>query len=195
MNSSYEDLQDLNDQQCFDLLLSFNQQFCNKSDTLPNEYFARFISHLYSGQSDCLLRSCREDIGRTISLFDSLKDFYSLGFAARCQAVLRHGSQDSMPLEDVCYMFWELHRGLNSLLKFYSNAPRVVEGAFELLTATLRLDHVTCRESAVHALGHLLYEDAFCKCAAAMLEEYLAFELDGHPLSDYAIDALNRRIL
>ena len=76
-------------------------------------------------------------------------------FALRCTPHLSHldtlevDISKVSPLNSSCYMWWDL---------LPSMGKEVGEVCLEVMQRTLDLDAITCRESALHGLGHWVYD-------------------------------------
>jgi hypothetical protein len=73
-------------------------------------------------------------------------------FAARCQPVLGHLSEEGSPLNTPCYMWWDFDCWVAATDPLERNP---LDSAFlESMEAILAIPHVACQESALHGLGH-----------------------------------------
>jgi hypothetical protein len=83
--------------------------------------------------------------------------------AARCSAHLSHLAEVANPLNDACYMWWDL---------LWCQIPEDIDA--EILVTLRRLlgvPHDACRESALHGLGHWARR---CPQAADIVDEFLS---------------------
>lgn len=73
-------------------------------------------------------------------------------FAARCQPVLGHLSEEGSPLNSSCYMWWDFDCWIASPAQL---ARSLLDSAFlASMRSILAIEHVACQESALHGLGH-----------------------------------------
>jgi hypothetical protein len=146
---------------------------------LASSIFFDGLSSLY-GKG--VLHSQRQ---RCITSICALFEHY---FAIRCSPHLSHINEpDANPLNESCYMWWEF-------IWHMAEAPEGRIGSdmdSEILTAMeriLRLDHVACKESALHGLGHWQH---FCPAeTAGIIDSFLTTNTNLRPeLRTYALDA------
>ena len=83
----------------------------------------------------------------------SIHQLYEQCFARRCSPHLSHLDEaGANPLNSVCYMWWDL---IPIFGKPGDPAQAELDRAIlQVMESTLQLDHIACRESALHGLGH-----------------------------------------
>jgi hypothetical protein len=98
------------------------------------------------------LASSEVPLPKRLEAIGSIYYLYSDCFAQRCAEVLGHLSDEGSPLNSSCYMFWDIFRfsGLEDILKNKETQDAVLN----VLEKTLAIEHVACREGALHGLGH-----------------------------------------
>jgi hypothetical protein len=109
-------------------------------------------NHMFALADEAVSWSHRERGLR--SMFVLFRDL----FAPVCADRLSHGltSAGRSPLDDVCYMWWDLHP-----LPFAasgSERARVSAVILDVLRETLLLPSPACQEGALHGLGHLYFD-------------------------------------
>ncbi|MBL8155867.1 MAG: hypothetical protein JNM70_16920 [Anaerolineae bacterium] len=88
----------------------------------------------------------------------SMVTFFSDLFAGRCASYLGHletsssWSPEHNQLNMACYMWWDMFGGYP--LVQTPGSRRITEACLDVMEATLRIDSLPCRESALHGLGH-----------------------------------------
>jgi len=76
---------------------------------------------------------------------------YSGCFAKRCTETLGHLSEEGLPLNSGCYMFWDI-----SPLTV-SKAQEIQDVVLNVLENILTIEHRACRESALHGLSEFYF--------------------------------------
>lgn len=99
------------------------------------------------------LTDASTSLGARVRCIDSFSSLFAKLFAIRCTPHLSHINQPgSSPLNLACYMFWDINP--------FFGAPddpshrELDAAALRVMEATLTLDSLPCRESALHGLGH-----------------------------------------
>jgi hypothetical protein len=118
-------------------------------------------------------------------------------FAVRCKPSLGALSEPAGRLNMICYMLWD-GSPLNSLASFKDRTtgryPLV-----EALTAILRIPHDACIESALHGLGHAVFDfrsSAVAQLIPAAIDAFLSQTTGLRPeLRAYAEHAKTGRVL
>ena len=83
--------------------------------------------------------------------------------AIRCSAHLCHLDEAASPLNDVCYMWWDL---------LWHQLPEDIDAeVLVTLRRLLAIRHPACQESALHGLGHCARR---CPQAADIVDEFLS---------------------
>jgi hypothetical protein len=103
-----------------------------------------FMSSLVSGEVPLPKRA--EAIGNIFYLYLDC-------FAKRCTEVLAHSSEEGTPLNSSCYMFWDLCRFSN--LEDMLGRKETQDAVLNVLEKILTIEHMACREGALHGLGHI----------------------------------------
>jgi hypothetical protein len=83
--------------------------------------------------------------------------------AARCSANFCHLDEDANPLNDSCYMWWDL--------LWFQLTEDIDTEILITLRRLLAVPHDACRESALHGLGHWARR---CPQAADIVDEFLS---------------------
>jgi hypothetical protein len=105
--------------------------------------------------SDHMLALMGEDVPWSAQkrCLHSFRQLFEGCFAKRCSPHLSHIDEPGAnPLNSVCYMWWDL-------IPFYGHPEEPAWQEFDqdilqVMEATLQLDSIACRESALHGLGH-----------------------------------------
>lgn len=98
------------------------------------------------------LRSDTVPLEQRLSAIASIFVLYRDCFQQRCTQTLSHlDQQPSSPLNSICYMFWDVCP--ISCLCDYPNEQELADACFGVLSETFSLDHVACREAAIHGYG------------------------------------------
>jgi hypothetical protein len=88
----------------------------------------------------------------------SMEAFFRDLFAGRCASYLGHletslnWSADHNQLNTACYMWWDMFGGYPVVQT--PGSRKITEACLDVMEATLRIDSLPCRESALHGLGH-----------------------------------------
>ena len=91
----------------------------------------------------------------------SIYTLFERFFAPRCASHLSHldragKSTDEHPLNDICYMWWDIAPVCGSSQGL--DRAELDAACLDVMRMTLDLDSDTCRESALHGLGHCYFE-------------------------------------
>ncbi|AKG24864.1 hypothetical protein [Calothrix sp. 336/3] len=108
----------------------------------------------------------REDKARAIV---AIKHLYSDCFEKRCTPTLSHLDEPSSPLNDICYMLWDI-----TPLNYWEGSDDkefLYEQVVEVLAFALKSPNIACVESALHGLGHTQMEAP--KLVEQVLDEFL----------------------
>ncbi|MFZ2059742.1 MAG: hypothetical protein WAU82_01900 [Candidatus Binatus sp.] len=128
----------------------------------------------------------RVDLGLRKRCIRSIETLSSALFAPRCSDEIIHGTK---PLDSICYMLWDL-----AMHGAYSNVrdPEIDREAVKTLARIIEIPSFACQQSALHGLGHLVY-DAHLGCD--VIQKYL----EDHPdlrsdIRKYAEQALQGKV-
>jgi hypothetical protein len=141
-----------------------------------------FMSALAS--SEVLLTKRVEAIGNIFYL-------YSDCFAKRCTEILAHLSEDGPPLNSSCYMFWDLCRFSN--LENMLGGKETRDAVLNVLERTLTIEHIACREGALHGLGHIANSCPENVCE--IIDRFLSKNKLDDKLLAYALKAREGKVL
>lgn len=131
------------------------------------------------------LKDPRVPIARRLEAIRSIYLLYRDCFQARCSHILSHLGQNGSPLNNICYMFWDLN-GLRNLEGLKDGAV-LADCIFAVLARTLELPHISCQEAAIHGYGELAV--FFPERVQSTIEEVLAKDQLVPALRDYARSA------
>lgn len=115
----------------------------------------RCLALVSSSGSDHMfaLTDASAPLANRVRCLESFTSLFEKLFAVRCSPHLSHIDQPGAgPLNAACYMWWDLLP--------LSGAPadpsrwEIDAAALSVMEATLGLDSLACRESALHGLGH-----------------------------------------
>jgi hypothetical protein len=91
-----------------------------------------------------------------IQAVQSIRHLYSGCFAERCTETLSHlDEQPCSDLNSICYMFWDVFP--LTYLQDTAGEKELSNAVFNVLTATLEIDHRACREAALHGFAEVAY--------------------------------------
>lgn len=143
------------------------------------------------------------DEARRVACIESMGRLFSELFLPRCTNVLSTSSPSGMrfdgrwhkgaisPLNDVCYMWWDLLPLCGS--PGQPEWRRCDDAVFGVLEGTLELPSAACQESALHGLGHWAIE--YPERVATIVHRYLEQLPGDSPLREYARAAAVGRVL
>lgn len=121
-------------------------------DRQLNEGFWYLVSNSASDHMFALT-DASAPLANRVRCLESFTSLFEKLFAVRCSPHLSHIDQPGAgPLNGVCYMWWDLLP--------LSGTPadpsrrEIDAAALSVMEATLGLDSLACRESALHGLGH-----------------------------------------
>lgn len=129
---------------------------------------------------------------------ESFNVVYRELFAKRCTPIIgtkrKRGDPKYNPLNDVCFMWWDIFPFRVSKRPTSPKAEKIHQGLLEVMVKALHLKSRACQESALHGLGH------WYKAYASFVYEAITQFIDTHPnlyppLYDYAIAARGGRML
>jgi hypothetical protein len=116
----------------------------------------------------------------------SLLSLYSSLFAERCAEYFGHcddGPELARPLNSACYMLWDMGNLYEVATSIWYR--HLVTPVFDVLEQVLSLDALACRESSLHALGHI--QDHHPQRVAGIIDQFLRSAEPGDPrLCEYA---------
>ncbi|MDE2509667.1 MAG: hypothetical protein KGL74_00975 [Elusimicrobia bacterium] len=108
-------------------------------------------------------------------------------FAKRCSPALAHlDEKGANPLNSICYMWWDV-------IPLYGDTKNAEQKNIDLealaaMKSTLEVNHAVCQESALHGLGHWLFE--YRDQVEKIIDEFLACNDKLRPeLKHYALNA------
>ena len=99
------------------------------------------------------LASSEVPLTKRVEAIGNIFHLYSDCFAKRCAEILAHISEEGPPLNSSCYMFWDLCRFSN--LEGMLGYKETQDAVLNVLEKTLAIEHIACREGALHGLGHI----------------------------------------
>ena len=113
-------------------------------------------------------------------------------FAARCAPTLGHLSEGGSALNLACYMWWDFD------CRQAAPGPLTRDPCAAAMLASMRsilaIDHIACKESALHGLGH--WHTAQGSAVENIIDEFLTNEPSlPEPLREYAFDARRGYVL
>jgi hypothetical protein len=167
--------------------------------TYSNRQIADGLKYITNSALECLIRPVfdpTKKIDRQLRLacINSIYTLFERLFAVHCSPFLSHldtvGSGN--PLNGVCYMWWDV-------LPVYGRPekPEYVEidkACLDVMTKTLQLKSIACRESALHGLGH--WAHAYREQVSAIVQQFLDANPNLDPdLKDYARAAQHGSVL
>lgn len=112
----------------------------------------------------------------------------------RCQGQLEcAGESEAGSLDRSCYMWWDLIEFMPDS-EADADRRRLESVALKVMESILDIPHDTCRESALHGLGH--WQGSYPKRVADCIDDFVRREPDLRPeLMDYAAHARRGEIL
>ncbi|NET33786.1 MAG: hypothetical protein F6K19_17480 [Cyanothece sp. SIO1E1] len=133
-----------------------------------NSQIAGGIEFIFSNSSSDWVYALREGpapLEDKLRAIQGLKNIFSQCFEQRCVSSLGHYDEEGNPLNDICYMLWDITPlaycgGLRDKEALYQAIAEVME-------FSLKLDNKACVESGLHGLGHLV---SFYPKASRMIE-------------------------
>jgi hypothetical protein len=122
----------------------------------------------------------------------SVETLFREFFAARCAPTLGHLSEGCTALNSTCYMWWDFD--------CWQAAPGPLtrdpcaSAMLACMRSILAIDHIACKESALHGLGH--WHTAQGSAVESIIDEFLKNERGlPEPLREYAINARRGYVL
>ena len=111
-------------------------------------------SHFFSLLHDTVpLEKRLRGIGAIFNVFTEL-------FAKRCTQHLSHLAEPgASPLNSICYMWWDVCPIPGGQSE--SGSAETLDAARNVMEKTLYIENDTCRESALHGLGHLTQHERY----------------------------------
>ena len=129
------------------------------------------------------LRSDKVPLERRLSAIASIFVLYRDCFQQRCTQTLSHLDQKpSSPLNSICYMFWDVCP-ISSLCD-YPDEQQLADACFAVLAETFSLDHLACREAAIHGYGE--FSCSYPDRVEQALDQVLETTNEDPLLRDYA---------
>jgi len=129
------------------------------------------------------LRSDKVPLVRRISAIASINVLYRDCFQQRCTQTLSHLDEDSSsPLNAICYMFWDICP--ISYLRDYPDENHLADACFAVLSGIFSLDHLACREAAIHGYGE--FSCSYPERVEQALDRVLEMEIADARLREYA---------
>jgi len=113
-------------------------------------------------------------------------------FAVRCAPTLGHLSEGGSALNSACYMWWDFDCWLPAPDPLTRNPYDLA--MLSSMRSILAIDHIACKESALHGLGH--WHHAQGSAVESIIDEFLKDE-GGLPerLREYAMNARRGYVL
>jgi hypothetical protein len=118
-----------------------------------NTQLGHGLWHLVSSSSDIMsvLLDNRVAWSQRERCIRSFYNVFEQLFAKRCSPYLSHLDEvRDNPLNGICYMWWDIFPFWGKLV---SN-PKIDDLFLEVVVSTLKLNSDSCREGALHGLGH-----------------------------------------
>lgn len=160
---------------CSTDLLVFSDWQLNKG---LNYIFNNFVYSVY-----------KKEIPLTTLLrfINSLKHLYEECFQFRCESALSHLAGAKNPLNDICYMLWDII----SIPHYYretEDREEIYEVTHKLWECVLSLSNIACIESALHGIGHnsCEYSDRITKMVDKFILSYSKNPEHNKDLINYA---------
>ncbi|HET7623664.1 MAG TPA: hypothetical protein VFM25_00245 [Verrucomicrobiae bacterium] len=97
------------------------------------------------------LNSPKVPCEKRVEAIQNIFHLYSDCFAKRCDETLGHLSEEGLPLNSSCYMFWDISSLTVSEIKEIQNA------VLNVLKKILTIEHRACREGAFHGLSEMFF--------------------------------------
>ena len=155
-----------------------------------------FIVHGANSKHFKWLIDGRVDLGLRKRCIQSVENLSRALLAPRCSDEVIHGTK---PLDSICYMLWDLvipdayHLQDNSDGTYsHVRDPEIDKEFSRTLARIITIPSIACQQSALHGLGHLVY-DAHLGCD--VIQKYL----EDHPdlrsdIRKYAEQALQGKV-
>lgn len=132
------------------------------------------------------LRSEKVPLERRLSAIASITVLYRDFFQHRCTQTLSHlDQQPRSPLNSICYMFWDICP--LTYICGYPDEQQLSDSCFAVLADTFLIDHLACREAAIHGYGE--FSCSYPERVNQVLDRILEFEIGETKLRDYAYNA------
>jgi hypothetical protein len=132
------------------------------------------------------LRSENVPLVRRLSAIASIAVLYRDFFQQRCTKTLSHLNQEPRsPLNSICYMFWDICP--ISYICGYPDEQQLADACFSVLDATFSIDHLACREAAIHGYGE--FSCSYPERVEQALDRLLETEIGDARLREYAHNA------
>lgn len=100
-----------------------------------------------------LMTNSKIDSELKISYLKSINKLYDDFFSKKCSHTLSHLSEPGNPLNSVCYMLWDLFQLFDLKNKDAEQNNKI---CLEIMKNALKINNLSCQESALHGLGHSL---------------------------------------
>ncbi|MDB6069098.1 MAG: hypothetical protein JWL81_269 [Verrucomicrobiales bacterium] len=166
--------------------------FCNSATDLQRFTDAQLNQGLwYLASPACsdyffALRSKEVPLARRLSAIASITVLYRDCFQPRCTQTLSHlDQQPSSPLNAICYMFWDICP--ISYLCDYPDEQQLADACFAVLADTFAIEHIACREAAIHGYGE--FSCSYPERVEQALDRVLETEIANDLLREYAHSA------
>ncbi|MFN7114458.1 MAG: hypothetical protein ACK4PK_08900 [Alphaproteobacteria bacterium] len=137
-----------------EFIYKLNQQMLEISPNYNDWQLAMGLSYIYDPACSDLARTLQcgpAPLSIRLQAVSSMKNIYTDCFELRCLPALGHLSEEGNELNGICYMLWDV-------TPIRSGSVEIYRAISELLEYVLRLKNIACIESALHGLGHLVYQ-------------------------------------
>lgn len=130
------------------------------TDYLFNNGFSSFPFYLRDGPAP---------LDKRLECIFSIRFLYGQCYAKRCLPVLGHLSEEGNPLNETCYMLWDI-TPLN-YCEGQKDREAIYGALLPVLESSLYLSNIACIESGLHGLGHLVHYEPQ---AAEVIRKFIA---------------------
>lgn len=137
-----------------EFICRLNQKMREISLYYSDWQLAMGLSYIYDPACSDLARAVQcgtSPLSIRLQAVSSMKNIYTDCFELRCLPALGHLSEEGNELNGICYMLWDITPIRSGGIEIY----RAISG---LLEYVLTLKNIACIESALHGLGHLVYQ-------------------------------------
>lgn len=178
-----------------DYLIKLNSDLPRIIKRYSDWQLGKGFSYIYSPTISNLCFSIRDGaapIQNRVDAIKSMKNMYKDCFEVRCHPVLGHLGEESSELDSFCYILWDV-TALSWCSEDHPNREEIYAAVSDVMEYALTLKNLSCIESALHGLGHLV---DFWPQAENIVEDFIRRSKNIDPrILSYAEKAKNGDVL
>lgn len=144
------------------LLCSFIIKLNSELPELLSRYtdwqIAMGIDYIYNPSCSNMAFTIRDgdlQLETRLETIRSIKNLYRDCFETRCLPILGYLSEQGNELNGLCYMLWDITP--IKTCKNHKDGAAILDTVAEVLSYALTMKNIACLESALHGLGHIVY--------------------------------------